>query len=241
MTGGTDGRGRKGLSLVGQEADVAFYAEHAARAAGPVLVLGCANGRVAAAIAERGCEVLAVDPSARMVAAAEERQRATPSTLASLRLLVADLRSLRLSQRFERVLAPQNAVGLMSSHDDLAALLATAAHHLAAQGNLVFDALCGAPRPAFEPSLPDEPSSPSLLETRRPLFSPHLQERTRKQERGVEKGIHRLRLRHFTSQEMDGALLEAGLVALERYGDFQGKPFDAGDPLQVIVASRREE
>ncbi len=238
--GSTDGRGRKGLSLVGQEADVAFYAGHAARAGGPVLVLGCANGRVAAALAGRaGAKVLAVDPSERMVAAAEERRAEDPRVGASLRLLVADLRSLRLAERFEQVMAPQNAVGLMSSYDDLVALLVTAAHHLTAQGAFYFDALCGSRLGGWESARNDDPLVSNLAEPHRPVFSPHLQERTRKRERREDRGIHRLRLRHFSTQEVDLALEEAGLVAHERFGDFAGRAFDAKDLLQVVVAGRR--
>jgi SAM-dependent methyltransferase len=237
--GSTDGRGRKGLSLVGQEADVAFYSAHAARAAGPVLVLGCANGRVAAALAVRaGANVLAVDPSDRMIAAAEERRAADPRLLSTLHLVVADLRSLRLSDRFERVMAPQNAVGLMATYEDLVSLLVTAAHHLAPQGSFLFDALCSSEPSGWESSRNDDPQVSNLVEPQRPIFSPHLRERNRKGERRDHRGIHRLRLRHFSTAEVDSALQEAGLVAHERFGDFEGRPFDVKDPLQVIVAGR---
>jgi hypothetical protein len=39
---------------------------------------------------------------------------------------------------------------------------------------------------------------------------------------------------------MDGALQDAGLVALERFGDFAGTPFDPKDQLQVVVSGRKD-
>ncbi|MGQ0508140.1 MAG: methyltransferase domain-containing protein [Myxococcaceae bacterium] len=234
----TDGRSRKGLSLVGPEADVGFYSARAS-GAGPVLVLGCANGRVAAAVAAKGVRVLGVDPSARMIESAEERRVEDPAVFSSLRLLVCDLRMLRLDERFPLVLAPQNAISLMTSYADLVAFLSTVVHHLEPNGTLLFDAPA-APKAGGSDPLREEmayaPPDPT-----RPVFSPHLQHRTttRKGE-PAGKGIHRLRIRQFSLLEMDDALEEAGLVAHERYGDYSGRPFDSGDPLQVVVAARKE-
>lgn len=219
-----DGRGKAPLSLVGRNADARFYAQQAWQRGGPVLVLGCASGRIALELCARSPRVVAVDPSAVMVRAAEERRHAEPRELSGrLRLLEADLRSLRLPDRFTVVLAPQNALGLMGSPEDLDALLATARYHLQVGGALLFDVL----NPRGEPSSPDQ---------WRPAFTPHLRERRRAPPEKELRAIHRLRLRQLHPQEVDAALARAGFSALERYGNFEGKPFDREDPLQVVVA-----
>src|SRR5258707_3550441 len=136
-----NGLGRSSpLSLVGQRSDATFYARYLSRARPTVLVLGCGAGRIPWELSDQGAEAVGVDPSASLIAAAEER-RATEATHKAdrVRFLAADLRSLRLGRRFALVIAPNNAFGLMSASTDLEALLATARQHLAADGVVVFD------------------------------------------------------------------------------------------------------
>lgn len=234
---GNSGRTKGPLALVSPDADLGFYCREAARRGGSVLVLGCANGRVAWGLAGAGAKVLAVDPSAVMIAAAEERRAEEPrETSERLHLRTSDLRALRLSERFDAVVAPQNAIGLMATLQDLDGLFATVAHHLKATGALLLDA--AHPKPAELQQDADE-VVPPYLEPRRPLFTPHLRERRR----GIGPGrtatssIRRLRVGQYYAPEVDASLVRAGLRACERYGDFAGKPFAAADPLQVVVAT----
>lgn len=233
------GRGRPPLSLVGPDSDVRFYLRQARQAGGPVLVLGCGSGRLALELAEAGLSVLGVDPSPRMLEAAEAlRAGAEPEAAARLRLLATDLRALRLEERFGLVAAPHNALGTMGTPADLETLLATVRHHLAPGGSFVFDLLNPPPDPAAEDAARDwEPASG--LEPLRPAFTPHLRERRRQPGEGrVREGesIRRLRLRPFRPEEVDRALRAVGLEARERLGRFDGRPFEPTDERQVVVA-----
>lgn len=228
---GNDVRGRTPLSLVGQEPDILFYTRRATEQGGAVLVLGSANGRVVWALAEAGLSVLGVDPSERMVQAAEELRASEPPEVSGrVRFLHADPRSLRLTERFSVVFAPQNALGMMGSHEDLEAFLATVRHHLEAGGTFAYDVL----NPPAEPSSRDndETEPGAALEPRRPLFAFHLRER---RQPGAPLGIRRLRLRPFSSEELDEAMKACGLTPRERYGWFDGKPFDAEDARHIGV------
>ncbi|MCY1075027.1 class I SAM-dependent methyltransferase [Archangium lansingense] len=227
---GNDARGRTPLSLVGQEPDIAFYTRQATEHGGPVLVLGSANGRVAWALAGAGMYVVGVDPSERMVQAAEEhRGSESPEVAGRVRFHQADPRSLRLSERFPVVLAPQNALGMMGSHEDLEAFLSTVRHHLEPGGIFAYDVLNPPPEPA--PQREDEEPG-SALEPRRPVFAFHLRER---RQPGAPLGIHRLRLRPFAAEELDAAMKSCGLTPRERYGRFDGKPFDPEDARHIGV------
>ena len=237
-----NGRGGPLLSLVGQEKDLAFYAREAQEQGGPVLVLGAGTGRVAWELALRGVDVVGVEPSEAMLDLAEER-RAQESAEASarLKLINEDPRSLRLKERFPLVLAPQNALALSATLDDLDAMLATVRHHLGDGGVFAFDVLNPnrEARPATEDA--EELWQPlEGIEPPRPVFAPHLRERTRTTE-GTTEGIRRLRLRHFSVQEIDQALREADFVATERYGTFDRRAFEPGDPIQVVIAVRAEQ
>lgn len=238
-----------GLALVGQDVEAAFYAREVARHGAPVLVLGCAQGRIAFSLAARGHRVVGADPSEAMVKAAEELRLESLPDGERLHFVAADLRSLRLSERFPTVVAPQNALAWMGSLDDLGALLATVRHHLLPKGTFLFDVVNrgeveraeerGGWRGQPHPEMAGGPVVP-FLEPPRPLFSPHLRERRRAPGQRGERSIRRLRLRHFEAHELEGALREAGFEVEERYGSFGGKPFEPSDPVQIVVARGAE-
>jgi SAM-dependent methyltransferase len=235
----SNGRARSPVSLVGSDADVAFYRRQLAQLGAPVLVLGCANGRLAWKLCAAVPLVVGVDPSPVMIAFAEEgRTQQPPETAGRVRFLSADLRSLRLVDKFGAVLAPHNALALMPSLLELEAVIATARHHLSPGGVLLFDAIN--PRRASERGVDADESNPPLdLWTHRPAFAPHLRERQRTGH-SPSSAIRRLRLRHFSPRELDAALEDGGFVATARYGRYDEKPFDPEDPLQIVVASLRE-
>jgi SAM-dependent methyltransferase len=224
---------RRALSLVSAEdADVGRYAEHLPPAPGEVLVLGSADGRVVRALVSRGARVTAVDPSSRMVERAEEaRSELGLEAQARWQLTRADLRSLRLPQRFGAVFAPQNAVALMASRMDLEALFATAAAHLDLDAPFVFDA---ALPPRRFLALEEEESPHDAVASERAVFTPHLRETRRGANAG--SGIRRLLLRPFTAWEVDAALTAAGLQAHTRDGGFDDKAWKPGDAVLLVVA-----
>ena len=230
-----DGR-RRALSLVSaMEPDVGRYAEYLPAAPGEVLVLGSADGRVVRELVSRGARVTAVDPSARMVERAEEaRGELAPEAQARWQLMRADLRALRLAERFQAVFAPQNAVALMATRLDLESFFATAAAHLGDDAPFVFDAAL----PPRRYLAPEEDEGPhDAVASERAVFTPHLRE-TRGRTGGAPS-IRRLLLRPFTAWEMDAALHAAGLQPHTRDGGFDGKGWKPGDAVMVVVARRR--
>lgn len=231
---GPEGR-KPVLSLVEQHAESNFYARQVARLGGPVLLLGAGDGRIAWELATREQTVVAVEPSEMMVRTAEDRRhRAAPEVAARIRLVRSDVRALRLPEQFRVVIAPQNALGLMTTRDDLEAALATARLHLQADGALLLDVI-NPPEHRVPPPLDGHEPTAGPPPWYRPVFVPHLRER-RHSGRQSPAELRRLRVRHFTSAELDAALRASGFTPLERYGDFEGKPFDDADPVQVVVA-----
>ena len=231
MAAPSDSKPRAALSLVSQEHDLAFYTRHAGERGSRLLLLGSANGRIAWSLAEDGHRVVAIDPSPLMIRSAEDRRSdEDPETSERVRFLTADLRSLRLTERFPLVLAPQHALGLMPTRDDLEAMIATVRHHLEPTGTFIYDVL----NPPPEPARVDQPREPGgAYEPRRPVFASHLRERGHA---GKPGSIRRLKLTHFSFEEIDSALATAGLSSQERYGNFEGKPFDPEDARCVGVA-----
>lgn len=233
--GAGSGLGRSPLSLVGERREAAFYARYFGRGRPSVLVLGCGAGRIPWELSDQGAEALGVDPSPSLIAAAEERRASEAADKGDrVRFLLADLRSLRLGRRFALVIAPNNAFGLMSASADLEALLATARHHLAADGVLVFDVI-NATR-SFDHSRQEHESGLSTLRPAiRGVFAPHLRERRRT---GLHRSasIRRLHLRQLNLEHVESAIRDAGFSPTEKYGRYDGKPFEPADPIQIVVA-----
>lgn len=224
------------LRLVTPSPELSFYSQVAARspqADGPVLLLGSAHGRLAWELAQRGLRVVAVEPSAALIEAAEARRSSEPAAVSErLELIHGDLRSLRLSERFAAVFSPHNASALMETSNDLQSLFETARRHLVPGGLFALDVAVGAARfrdPQASSGQLRPPASP------RAAFLSHFRERS-----GKQSGLRRARAQGFGSEALDLALQAAGLTPFERYGRFDGKPFDDGDSMQVVVASLRE-
>jgi SAM-dependent methyltransferase len=117
--------------------DVAFYADRCARQRGPVLELGCGNGRILLPLLARGLDAIGVDASAPMLA--ELRRKAAKASL-PVRAIRADARRLPLRPGFATVLCPYSLVTYMTTGDDVHALVAGACSLLSPRGLLVIDA-----------------------------------------------------------------------------------------------------
>ncbi len=217
----------------GARGEVARYASLLPEPGGPVLVLGVADARLAEALVRCGVQVTGVDPSPRMLVRAEDTRGGLPPELQSrLQLLRADLRSLRLSQRFAAVCAPRDAVARVATRGDLEALFVTAREHLQAGASFAFDLSL----PPARWLVPEEVDPHEGVQPERAVFTPHLQSR---RTREGHREIHRLLLRHFTAGEVDHALAAAGLEPLSRDRDFEGRPWEPGADRMVVVAQAR--
>jgi SAM-dependent methyltransferase len=122
--------------------DVAFYAELCTHTPGPVLELGCGNGRILLELLRRGIDATGVDASGAMLDAL--RKKAAAQGLAT-RAICMDVRNLALRPGFNLVLCPYSLITYMVADDDVARFLANARRLLAPGGLLVIDAFV--PRP----------------------------------------------------------------------------------------------
>ena len=229
------GRGerRRSLTVVGgARGEVARYASLLPEAGGPVLVLGVADGRLAESLVRRGVPVTGVDPSPRMIARAEETRAGLPGELqGQMQLLRADLRSLRLSQRFAAVFAPRDAVALVATRASRRCSAPRASTSSPGRASPSILSL-----PPVRWLLPDDVDPHEGVQPERAVFTPHL--RSRRTREG-HAGLHRLLLRHFTAREVDHALAGAGLEPLTRDRDFEGRAWEPGADRMVVVAQAR--
>jgi SAM-dependent methyltransferase len=122
--------------------DVGFYVRLAAQARGPVLELGCGNGRILLPLLRAGLDATGVDDSAGMLA--ELRRKAAAQNVAA-KVTKMDVRDLDLRLRFALILCPYSLVTYVTEDRDLERLLRGVREHLRPDGRFIVDAFV--PRP----------------------------------------------------------------------------------------------
>ena len=120
--------------------DVQFYVGLAQKNGGPVLEYGIGNGRIALPTARHGVEVTGIDHSDPMLADLRARlKEEAPEIRRRVRIRKADMRTVRLRQRFPLVTCPFNAALHLYTREDVEHFLAGVRHHLAPGGHFVVD------------------------------------------------------------------------------------------------------
>jgi SAM-dependent methyltransferase len=122
------------------QGDADFYRRLARETGGPILEVGCGTGRVAAALAGDGHEVVGVDRSGPMLRLAEQRRAAlSPDAAARLSFHRADMTTLDLGRDFALIVTPARVFQFILTSAAQREALAALRTHLRPNGRLVLD------------------------------------------------------------------------------------------------------
>lgn len=215
--------------------DLAFWrAEVRDAGVGPILELGAGNGRVTRVLARSGRPVVALDLNPEAV----RRARRRLAGQRRVHLLVADMRSFRLTRRFALVAAANDPFCHLRTDAGRDRALALVAEHLAPEGRFLLDALWFPEEFLEEASGPggkvvrDEARSDeegSGLEVRqRWRCDPSKRRclaRFEVREEGEEPVSSSFRGRYWSAVELEERLERAGLRLERRWGDYEGTPW----------------
>ena len=220
-----------------------FCFARAREAAGPVLELACGSGLICLPLARRGFDVTGIDVAPGMLRAAREKARAEHL---KVELHERDMRDFDLGRRFDLVLLLSNALCHMLDADSLEACLRCVRSHLSDRGRFVVSVFVPDPallqrecdeRGSFASY--DDPDGAGRIEvthTYRYEFDTQIKRVTTHHHLpGGEEPSGTLDLRMYFPQELDALLRHNGLEIVEKYGAFDGRPFDAQSPLQVVT------
>lgn len=112
------------LEYAHQTDDIAFYVGVSRRSRGPVLELGCGNGRITLAVARHGVEIHGMDVSAAMLADLDTKLRGEREVVRQrVRVKRGDFRSIDVPGPYALVLWPFNAMHHCQTSDDVIAVL----------------------------------------------------------------------------------------------------------------------
>lgn len=221
----------------------AFYREEARRWRGPVLELACGTGRLTWPLARDGHEVVGLDASEAMLAAA---WRKAARDGARARFVRGDMRAFDLGRRFGLVVISCNSLAHLTEPRDLRSCLRAVRRHLLPEGVLAFDVVLPDPRLLAQPS--DEvrrldlgPNPASAVEAEEVAhYDPVAQLRVShwrvRRQGGRSQAMAPLVLRQFFPQELPLLLEAAGLEMVARWGDFARNPMGADSLNQVCLA-----
>ena len=218
-----------------------FYVEEAIASGGPVLDLGCGTGMLACSLAAKNLDVTGVDPAEAMLRVARPRVDGN-----KVRWIRSDGQALRLPQRFNFIYMTGNAFQQLLTDEDAVALLRTAAHHLEAEGKFVFETR----NPAAQAWLSWTPEH-SQRTVQSPQFGrvslfydAHadpasgivtIGEHYHLPDQGVQR-VGRNRIRFVDQQHLSGLLAQAGLAAVDWYGDWDRGRFSLPSKEMIVVS-----
>ncbi|NIM06645.1 MAG: methyltransferase domain-containing protein [Armatimonadetes bacterium] len=233
------------------EPDVAFWVNWCREVGGPVLELGCGNGRVSIPLARAGLEVIGIDRSGPMLAVARSRLAGEPAEVQQcLQFIRGDMRDFEPGREVACVIIPAHTFAVLVTHEDQQRALGRIRAALKPGGRLAFDIrlfpndwLEGTHRlPPVrrvsadgevdfteERCLQFDPSSHIITGTSTYTF--HRPE-------GLCRAAESVKGRVLSRQEVEDVLQSAGFVVETVWGDYDRSPF-GGDSLKMIFAARR--
>jgi len=235
-------------------ADIPFYEDEARRSSGPVLELACGTGRLAIPIAQSGVEIVGLDLTPSMLAHARTKAEAAG---VKIEFVEGDCRSFELERKFALIFMAFNSMQHLHDYESLAALFRNVRKHLAEGGRFVFDVFNpkleilarnpedrrfereyqdpdGKGMMRFENSISyDDASQVSHIKCYFVRHGDHGQE--------LDVRVEELHLRSFFPQELDLLVRSQGFEIVEKFGNFERKPFGSGDPKQIAVCRAATE
>lgn len=232
-------------------ADVPFYVAEAVHGGGPVLEIGVGTGRVAAAMARAGLEVVGIDVSPSMLARARD-VLASAEVGDRVTLVEADMRVFDLDRTFPLAVLPYRVFAHARTVDEQLQTLTSIRDHLDPGGRIVLNVTVphvadlsawDGLRHEGQFTLPD---GGSAVLWRQAEYEPGTQQLTfHFVVDHVDDGGEVLRrvhgsstVRQTTPGEVDHALARAGFVVQERWGWFDRRPMGPHATEYVVSATR---
>jgi SAM-dependent methyltransferase len=204
---------------------------------GRALELGIGTGRVALPLAQRGVKVEGIDASEAMVA----KLRHKPGG-GHIPVVVGDFADVAVEGTYHLVYVPFNTFFALPSQADQIRCLGNVAAHLDEGGAFVIE--------AFVPDLTryhnhqtvtakEVDSNAVVLDVSRhdPVTQTVQSSHVVLSDSGVR--LYPVSLRYAWPAELDAMALVAGLVLVDRFGDYDRRPFDANSTRHVSVYRKR--
>lgn len=227
--------------FAGRTHEIPFYLKQARASGGPVLEAACGTGRLTLPIAQAGIAVAGLDVSPEMIARAREKSAAAGLDVDWRH---QDAREMDLGRRFALIFMASNALQHLHDLDSILSFFRGARRHLEPDGRLIVDVFNPSPeklaRPRGAPRRHKEFDLPDGRRVDVTVDSEYLRDRqifhfilTYRHDGRIlcEKDV---RMRCFFPEELLALVRLGGFEVVERWGDYDERPFDAAAPKQIL-------
>lgn len=198
---------------------------------GRVLDLACGAGRHAAELERAGARVVGLDLSAAMLHRAHSRTRAP--------LVRADMRKLPFrAASFDLAVNLFTSFGYFRDDGEHGLVIRQVAEALLPGGRFILDYLnAHQVRRTLRRDTEEIAESPTSVRVRR-RFSEEGRFVVKEIELRDEGRIFQERVRLFTMEDLTALLEQSGFRVVERFGDYDGRPFVSDSPRAILLGER---
>lgn len=235
------------------DADLPLYLELAEQHGGRVLELGTGTGRLLLPLARAGNSVVGVDASPHMLAMAERKLAGEAAeTRARVRLVRADMRTVRLDEEFDLALVPVKTFAYLTERADQLATLRTLAEHLRPGGCLALDLLnptlgwLGQPAGSVRQDVTADTGAVVVTRTETAVSTDFARQvrvlrsayEVIRPDGSVRKRLVEWPFRYTYRFEAELLLERAGLAVEQVYGGYRREPYAADSRALLLIARR---
>jgi len=226
--------------------DLPFYQRLVSSHGGPVLELACGTGRVCIELARQGLEIWGIDNSQALLTHAVHKAAAAQKQLT---LKLADVRSFDLQRCYSLILLPYNAFNHLLDLESLERCFSAVHAHMDGDTLWVIDTFNPDPE-KLQAQTPrrkiltylDPESGRQVLMYEHTAYDAAAQINKITWSYEVQGALVRtdeLSMRIYFPQELDALLQLGGFEIVEKLGDYDGSPFEARKPKQLLICRSR--
>lgn len=227
--------------------DLAFWKRCAAGAKGPILECACGTGRVTIPLARAGHQVTGIDLSGEMLRKAHDNvAKEAPSIRRRIAFVRADMRKVRLGQKFGLCLVPFFSFHHLLTDKDQEDALRRIRSHLFPEGRLIFN--------VFNPDLTRPEGlqrldkvienkgetvmrySTQWFDKANHLTYGWLVYEFIKPDGVVRRKLTPFKLRYFFRQDIEKLFRKMGFSIVSIFGGYDRRAFKSKDSMMIFIA-----
>lgn len=221
--------------------DIPFYQYWAKETDGKALELACGTGRVAGPLLDKGCNYTGLDLSPVFI---DHCNKKYPTG----QFIAGDMRSFQLDQKFDLIFIPFNSFLHLNEEDEMIQCLQSVQNHLSEKGRFLLDIfvpdpefLYRDPNKKYEEMTITHPEGGDCVVWQKNRFDEdceinHIHWSFDRGD-GKAQDEYAFDMRMIYPDTMDRLLNESGFTIEEKWGDYDGDPFDETSLLQLYICT----